>query len=264
MVTNVDPPAILFSYHDAVFGEDARLFISGKRVFVVFNCLDKSIRANRLMRILEILPEIIDNLVFSVGPIMVLDPNEGCVMPEKNWVPFSAGDSSELLFIRYMTPSLIVVKIELPSRDTVDKLVVLNAQNHSISALHPYLALAWKYGELRGGTPLIALNSSHFISMFHSYGNFRSSDIRTYFFGLVVVQVDIFPFKIVGISKIPIKGPTWYQGMWMNSAFDYVYYPGSIHIDGSFLHVAYGRQDYYGWIAKLNLSALLSEDVAFI
>lgn len=70
-----------------------------------------------------------------------------------------------------------------------------------------------KYGELRGGTPAVELNSSHLIAAFHSsfYKKIGPFRWHSYVMGLYIFESTP-PFRIRGMSAEPIGQDVFYFG----------------------------------------------------
>ena len=121
------------------------------------------------------------------------------------------------------------------------------------------LASVWKYGHIRGGTPLLRYNSSHALSLFHSSMQLDPTDPRrSYFMGFLLLDITL-PMRVAAISRVPLIGQGWYSGYLVSDTFYYANYPLGIALaDGGTVVISYGRQDLDGYVSTVQLSTVIA------
>ena len=166
---------------------------------------------------------------------------------EKNWVPFAY---QQELFMAYRLS---------PHRVFKPKLSTGECDLYCVTHHHP----SWKWGELRGGTPAIALDN-YYLAFFHSslkMASVHSSGEQAlhYFIGAYTFDLDP-PFKIRQISAEPIIGPHFYHGENYPPYWKPVVaiFPCGILVQDSWIWVTYGRQDHELWVMKMDRQKLLN------
>ncbi len=163
---------------------------------------------------------------------------------EKNWMPFSYND--QLHFIYSMKRHTIFQYI--PGANACRKA----ASTHSVKK--------WKWGEYRGSTPCLPFGE-YYLTFFHSSKELPSQSsneqpLRHYFIGAYIFE-NKKPFRIKGVTTIPITHPSFYSGdlslPWKPL---YAVFPcGYVHTNET-IHLVYGRQDAEVWIASIDIKKL--------
>jgi len=209
--------------------------------------------------------------------LKTLVKSKGPQTDEKNWSPFMHG--GEVHFIQSINP-FRVVKLERQVLDLEALALAAGAPDQSASVVkeeeavvvpaetleHHYANLSWlgcDYGHLRGGSNAVLLPSRGvFISLFHSSTMIPGNPMKTYLFGALTFSAAP-PFRLLSLSPRPIADPKWFDGPWdhiKNRRIDYIAFPMAISLLSSpedTLLVSFGRQDYQGWIGKINVARLL-------
>jgi hypothetical protein len=164
---------------------------------------------------------------------------------EKNWVPFDY--YGELLLAYSIAPHLI--------------LRPLSGTSYSETFMYTDTAIAWSWGQLRGGTPALA-DADHYLAFFHSSRHLASlqskgKEIMHYFIGAYTFSRQP-PFTITGISEVPIIGPAFYGGAEYKPYWKpvQVVFPCGFIFDRNYIWLAYGKQDHEIWVAKLDKKKL--------
>ena len=117
----------------------------------------------------------------------------------------------------------------------------------------------WEYGEMRGGSPALLINSTHFLSFFHSSGRFQQRHVITYYMGAYIFENKP-PFGISGMSPEPIVANAMVNESWgwAYKVVDYIIFPMGFVFDDDYIHVSYGKNDKDGWVLTLNKTELLN------
>lgn len=283
---------------DFIRGEDPRLFRFNDDMYVASNYVNRKISNKRIMRIVRVhliapnfklrSPQVqnhypnspssqlslssskVQFYVNSEGPIisLILSLNQSDTTQEKNWVPLPTNllefKKDDLLFIRSYSP-LHIAMVNLKSLNNI--VTGFSPSGLSLFVDFPMepmqnkfeLGKIWKFGTIRGGSPMISLNSTHSVAAFHSSTILQPTGIRSYFMGLIVLQMRTFPYYISGISRRPIIAKGMYEGTWVHTELEYVIYPGSVAIEGEELVIAYGRNDFEGWVGRFDLNRLMAD-----
>ncbi|MGK5595709.1 MAG: hypothetical protein ACSNEK_10195 [Parachlamydiaceae bacterium] len=167
---------------------------------------------------------------------------------EKNWVPFEYEGE---LFLSY---SLVPHKVFKPRLDH-SKICDLVVQ--------PLPSIAWEWGELRGGTPALAINDEYYLAFFHSsirMASIHSENIEMphYFIGAYLFARS-HPFEIKQVSPEPITGPLFYCGLRYEPYWHpvQVVFPCGYIVDENNIWLTYGRQDHEMWVVKLDKQTFL-------
>ena len=104
---------------------------------------------------------------------------------EKNWSPVSFdGD----LWVLYSFQPMIFYRL----RDGFVRHVPTNIMDD------------WKYGFVKGGTPLVQMDNGNYITLFHSTVVFEWKDMRHYFAGAMVFDKHLIP---IAMSRYPLVAP---------------------------------------------------------
>lgn len=166
---------------------------------------------------------------------------------EKNWVPFE--NNGELLLAYSINPHTIFSPVTGSEE----------CQTLSQTSNNFY----WHWGELRGGTPALLIDSNQYLSFFHSSINLStehsdSKEMPHYFMGAYLFENSP-SFTLTHISPEPIIGEGFYSGPSYEPYWHplRVVFPTGIAINEDFVWVSYGRQDHEIWVAKMDKKALL-------
>jgi predicted GH43/DUF377 family glycosyl hydrolase len=166
---------------------------------------------------------------------------------EKNWVPFDCNGS--LLLAYSLTPHRIYYPI--PGSERCELLCQSDRE------------IQWNFGELRGGTPALAINPCEYLCFFHS--SIRIPSVHTdeknivhYFMGAYTFSKEP-PFAITKCSPTFLSYPGFYSGPTYTPYWQpvKVVFPCGFVIDQDTILLSYGRDDHECWIAKLSKSGLL-------
>lgn len=245
----LEMPARLVDGKKEARTEDARLIIVDGRLYIVYsdNPDDEVTEGGFRMYVAEV---DYDGKQFSIKNVEGIHhfPGESPSRREKNWVPFDY--RGNLLFAYQINPHTILYPY-LDGSESAEKLFTTKQD------------IAWKWGELRGGTQALRCGSEY-LSFFHS-----SIEVATdhsngevmphYFIGAYTFQKHP-PFALTSISNEPIIGKTFYEGK------IYTYYwkpvraifPCGFIMDGDYIWVSYGRQDHEIWLVKLDKIGLIN------
>ena len=226
--------------------EDARLVTIGDRLYMVYsdNPYPMICRGGFRVYVSELLH---DGKAFTVSGTECLSVFEGENKDkrEKNWVPF---DFNGQMYLAY---SLQPHRILQPFHGRGECQTVSCSQS----------AIEWDWGVLRGGTPALP-SRGEYLAFFHSSKDMASahSDGKTiahYFMGAYTFEAYP-PFAITGISLQPIIGKDFYHGPAYRPYWKpvRVVFPCGFVQDDDHVWVAYGKQDYEIWIAKMEKKGL--------
>lgn len=194
----------------------------------------------------------------------------------KNWCPFyyqpREHHTKILLFIERINP-LTIVRVNI-FEDAIDPLAVLShgnevfkKANSSLVSIAKLRDINWMYGELRGGTNALFIDSCDcYLSFFHSSSHIDSAFLKTYFFGAFTFSKYI-PFQLLSISPYPIIHNSLYEGEWFKfkkQGIDYVNFPMNIYFKKNMstskldIVLCLGHNDFYGYLATFQIETLLS------
>ncbi len=231
--------------------EDARIFSCDGKLFLIYNdnayVTDPKISHHRDMYVAELS---YDGKEFSLGPATLLFyAEERGNKWQKNWVPFEYKGS---LFLSYtLAPHRVL------------------SSDQSTGCCTPVYStstpVSWEWGSfLRGGTPAILVDGEY-LAFFHSALEMRSgisprNRLWHYYMGAYTFSAEP-PFEITAISAYPLVGPGFYTD---NEYDKRVIFPGGIVDCGSYLVVAYGKDDREVWIAKIDKTRLKASLVPII
>lgn len=233
----------LQSYDDCLShsAQDARLFKHGKQILLFFN--DYGATRHRSSYALYV-----TELIEKEGKLQPKQraeqlKYENMISIEKNWVPFVAVSD---LFLIYSSQPHHILKPDLETGIC-----------QSIAQTEP--RVAWEWGEIRGGTPALALDEG-LLTFFHSSQElpaesfFGSKMGRNYAMGAYIFESTA-PFKIKKITPFPLGTIEDYT----TSNRRKVVFPSGIAIDGETIHVVWGKNDDSIFISTFDKQKLVSE-----
>lgn len=237
-----------------VLEQDARLFVIGDRLFVLYNNNCEKFKSQNDIYRMHVGEIDFDGNRFytKFSKRIELFDNQNNCPKEKNWVPFSYNERLHLAYS--LNPHQIYCCMETGVCTTCDLTEA---------------AINWKWGELRGGTPAL-LEKDCYIGFFHSCKSIKSVQskgkiMRHYFMGAYVFSNNP-PFAIEKISAKPIIGPQFYSGTpsekYPNKPNLRCVFPGGIVIEENNIWVFYGRQDCEVWAVKMDKQKLLDSLVS--
>lgn len=167
---------------------------------------------------------------------------------EKNWVPFDYQGTFLLAYT--LDPHNIFFPYMMGSESC--ETVATSTTKAS-----------WQWGDLRGGTPAIQIDSDRYLAFFHSCVDLSSVQSKGkkalhYFVGAYTFSAHP-PFEIEAISPEPIIAEGFYSGETYEPYWKPVkaVFPCGILADEQFVWMTYGRDDHECWIAKIDRQALL-------
>lgn len=234
--------------------EDARLVSIGDRLYMVYsdNTEEKISRGGFRVYVAELQ---YDGKLFSIIHQECLSRFEGesREVREKNWVPFDYEGTLQLAY------SLNPHRILQP---------LLNGKGECASTCTSEAVLQWNWGELRGGTPGIAIDEDRYLSFFHTWMPLATvhSDgamVDHYLMGAYTFSRKP-PFELKQISTLPIVGKNFYHGPIYNPYWKKVrvVFPCGFVQNDQFIWVTYGRQDHEMWVVKIDKQGMLSSLVS--
>ncbi|HSX14040.1 MAG TPA: hypothetical protein VLE96_06460 [Chlamydiales bacterium] len=248
----VSSPEILLTRHQNSLtqsqSEDARLFKFRDKIFVIYNdnidLNNPSIYDRRDMFIAEIFL-INDRFVLS-SPLKLFCQEKKSQLWEKNWVPF---EWNQMLYLSYSINPHEVLYTNL-----------INGSCYSVFNSSKFCM--WNYGALRGSSAALLVDGEY-LAFFHSskvMASKASYDHPTwhYFMGAYTFSANP-PFEMTRISQEPIVSEGFYEP---SLSWKKVVFPGGYVIQGSLIHVAYGKDDSEIWIATIDKTALMESLVS--
>ncbi len=226
--------------------EDGRLIAVGERIYFVYsdNREPKITRGGFRLFCAEL---DFDGKEFTLQNIDCLShfEDESKNVREKNWVPFD--DNGRLLLAYSLNPHRIFHPLLRTS--TCETIATTKGSIH------------WSWGELRGGTPGL-LENGQYLAFFHSSKNMASLQsegkaLLHYFMGAYMFSSK-FPFAITQISPRPIVGQGFYEKTNYKPYWKPVksLFPGGFISDENVIWLAYGKDDYEIWVAKIDKTEL--------
>lgn len=228
--------------------EDARLITVGERLFMVYDDnVDKVITKGGFRVYLAEL--INDGQKIKAVDVECLSRFEGesIHIREKAWVPFVY--HSDLLLAYSIAPH----KIFLPILGTGECLTIDTT----------YPKIPWKWGELRGGTSGMLIDSHRYLSFFHSSTRLASvhsdgQEIMHYFIGAYTFSSEP-PFALNEVSPEPIVGENFYNGPVYKPYWKPIraVFPCGYIFDEQNIWITYGKDDHELWLVKLDRQGLL-------
>jgi hypothetical protein len=227
--------------------EDARLFYFRDRLYVIYNdnieMNNPSIYDRRDIFIAEVFYA--EGRFCLSAPLKLFCNQKSTQLWQKNWVPF---EWNQVLYLSYSLNPHEVLYVNLISGECY-------------SCYTTSIPLDWDYGSLRGSSGATLVDGEYF-AFFHS-GKVMASPASYnemawhYFMGAYTFSKDP-PFQISKVSSQPIVGDGFYDP---SMFWKKVIFPGGYVIDGSQIHVAYGKNDAEIWIATLDKEALMASMV---
>lgn len=225
---------------------DARLVQVGEQLLIVYSdSTSQFLNQHCRMHVAELINE--EGIFIAQNEICLSRFElERPAKQEKNWVPF---DYQKQLFMAYRLSPHRIFK---PNLDTGECDLYCLTKNY----------IQWDWGELRGGTPAIALEKSY-LAFFHSSTKMatvhsQGRQVLHYFMGAYLFDLNP-PFKIRQMSSQPIIGKNFYHGETYTPYWKPVVavFPCGLVVDKDYIWVAYGRQDHELWIMKIDKEGLL-------
>ncbi len=221
--------------------QDARLFKHGKQVLLFFN--DYGATRHRSSYALYV-TELIEN----EGKLQPKQrakqlKYENMISIEKNWVPFAA---AEKIFLIYSSQPHHVLKPDLET-------------GICQSIAKTETTVSWEWGEIRGGTPALAVDEG-LLTFFHSSQElpavsfFGTKMGRNYAMGAYIFE-NTAPFAIKKITPFPLGSVEDYA----TSNRRKVVFPSGMVIDGGIIHVVWGKNDDRICISTFDKQKLVSE-----
>lgn len=228
--------------------EDARLVAVGKHLFMVYDDnIDSQIsRGGFRVFIAELCINGFEIEAINVESLKRFE-GESVDLREKSWVPFVYDDD---LFLAY---SISPHKIFLP----------LHGFGECLTIDTTFPLVKWKWGELRGGTPGLQIDSDRYLSFFHSSIRMQSvhsngSNIMHYFMGAYTYSSEP-PFALMEMSPEPIIGKNFYNGPEYRPYWKPIraVFPCGYIFDERHIWIAYGKDDHEVCVVKLDKRGLL-------
>jgi len=220
--------------------EDARIFSHNGHLYVIYNDNTEVINATpkqrRDMFITEVIYE--NNHFVCLEPKKLIYPEKLAKNTwEKNWTPFEWNNTLYLIY------SISPFEVIRPDLDTgICEQVCISSPK-----------IDWKHGSLRGGTPALLLDGEYF-AFFHAQGFLRSEQRHGssvwntprihYLMGAYTFTAEP-PFVLTSMTPNPIIEKEFYT---MENIEKKVIYPGGFVVEGSKMHIAYGRDDKEIWL----------------
>lgn len=161
---------------------------------------------------------------------------------EKNWMPFVY--NNELHLIYEISPHTVLK----PNRETGECVVIAKNEKE----------IQWNFGELRGGTPALAMGNDFYISFFHSAvlaKQLRRKSAYFYLMGCYVFDQKP-PFNITAITPKPILPEDLYT---FRHNHRKIIYPSGLTETPNEYILACGENDAHIVIVSLNKTRLLKE-----
>jgi predicted GH43/DUF377 family glycosyl hydrolase len=243
----LDLPGCMVNGEFHARSEDVRLITVDERLYIVYSTnLDEQVTEGGFRMIVGELDY--DGTRFSLKNYEMITkfPGESPNIREKNWVPFDY--FGQLFLASHINPHAVLY----PFLDGSGEAGLWDLTKADI---------AWKWGEIRGGTPALRVGNQY-LSFFHS-----SIEVATehsdgilmphYFIGAYTFYKHP-PFTLTHISPTPIIGKDFYEG----KIYTYywkpvrVVFPCGFVFDQKHIWLFYGRQDHEIWAAKLDRKGL--------
>jgi predicted GH43/DUF377 family glycosyl hydrolase len=227
--------------------EDARLIVDEDHLYMIYSDNEDLFISKGGFRVYVAELEEDDKRI-SIKSKERLEKFEGAnpLCREKNWTPFIY--QSNLLLSYSLNPHLVFKPLFGRGEcETVGSSIV---------------PLAWKWGELRGGTQLLSIGD-RYLTFFHSSLRMSSEasqgkPMLHYFMGAAIFEGNS-PFQMTHISPEPIVGVNFFAGPFYQQYWGSWrgIFPGGFIFNDEFIWVVYGKQNREIWISKLNKKALL-------
>jgi len=215
--------------------EDARLYNVGDRTFIIFNDLSPMQGEGEFSMYLGELVEGRDGFILKEPAVLLNYPFAGKI--EKNWSPFLLGDKFYLIYSNQPERVILEVNLETGRCQEVTRM----AQNWN-----------WKYGQIRGGTPVYPVEEGLF-TFFHSSFPAKISKNRAYVMGACVMDKN-YPFSVEKITSFPLGNLSDYTEQNRSK----IVFPGGLVIEDDIMLVAWGKNDNQVHITTFDREKLLN------
>lgn len=229
-------------------GEDPRVLFHNDSMFQIFFTYSMMWvgRGHQKMGLAEVRyleRENCINITYLASPIMGRPPLD-MTGNQKNWSPFQY--KGETLLIQSIHPLTVV---QLHGYGTGDVVASVKA--------HVEYPLPTKLGSPRGGTNAISLSNNTYLAFYHIRTRLPWANMNSYLYGAYVFSVE--PYVMLRFSPTPIMEPReLFEGKWASRYIDYCIYPMFISLlEHNTLHISFGYQDRFGYIATMNLTRIL-------
>lgn len=227
--------------------EDARLIEVGQQLFMIYSGNEDPLISKTGFRVyVAELKEELGKFIVSRKDRLTQYERNNQGLREKNWTPF---DYLGTLHLSYSLNPHLVFKPLLGTE--VCETVASSFQS-----------LAWKWGEMRGGTQSLRMED-RYLTFFHSSVRMASEhskgeEMLHYFMGACTFECTP-PFAMTHISPEPIVGNGFFSGLsyppywgsWRGI------FPGGFIFDDEYIWIFYGRQNHEIWVVKLDKEELL-------
>lgn len=223
-----------YSPNFSLTAEDARLLKVGPRIFIFFNDLP-------LLQTPGKFAMYFGEIVEQQGLFVLKEPAKFlnyslAVQVEKNWSPFSSGDS---LYLIYSDQPRVILEVDLNS-------------GYCQEVTRSTVNWDWNLGEIRGGTPAYLVNDK-FLTFFHSSFPAKTSKGRAYVMGAYTFDKDP-PFTVRTMTHRPLGDMADYT----KDNPPKIVFPGGMVIQDHLIHVAWGKGDKQIFITTFNKEKLLA------
>ena len=190
-------------------------------------------------------------------------------LSQKNWVPFVY--QSEIHFVQNIFPFTVITQNKSMPNSEVCAIQEMTTVSIDTSCIANSSDIQWAHGTLRGGTQALPVGpGGDYLSFFHSLfpTNAQWNGIffpDSYWMGAYTFSAKK-PFKITGISRVPIVERRWYQGAWFQMKkqpfFGYIIYPMGFEVvkdaSGKVIILSLSTQDRHGFLVRINYTALMN------
>ncbi len=229
--------------------EDARIFSLNGKVYLIYNDnIDETavtLDRRRDMFIAE-LNYVHDEFVLGPATKLIPPPQHLHQKWQKNWVPFIYENT---LLLGY---TLAPQEILLPDLATGECRTFCKTSSN----------IHWPWGILRGGTPA-QLVDGQYLSFFHSFALTRSmasvANAKAHYYMGAYTFSSTPPFEITAVSREPFVDADFYTRSGLDKV---VFFPGGYLDRGTFLLLAYGKDDKEIWIGRIDKTFLKESLVA--
>jgi len=169
--------------------EDARAFYYNNKLMIIYN--DYSFAPSKATRT-SYIAELDRKTLQPIKTYRMQKRRRGL---DKNWTPILDGaKEKELKLFYFIEPAQIIS---------------FNFDNKKLSTIHTEKAVKghrrrlWRYGDIRGGTPVVKVDDKHLLAFFHSTRSLTRPKCTLYFMGAAVFE-NKFPYKMVRITRFPL------------------------------------------------------------
>ncbi len=245
----ISTPSILeLSYHPFSRLEDPRLVVVANQLYIVYSDNLNHIYSGQGCRVFVAGIETCDDNFFVYNRECLSHFEGEChEKAEKNWVPFDY--HGNLLLSYSIAPHRVL--FPLCGTNTCEAFATSNA------------FCQWEWGELRGGTPALCINDTHYLSFFHSSVELATpySDNKKalhYFIGAYTFSAD-YPFALTSISKTPFFEKSLYESPSYTPYWKpvRVIFPCGLIVEENDIWISYGKQDHEMWIMHVDKNRLM-------